>query len=120
MTPANEYKYHNIAVIAWVSFNILLGILGWGLHDPKLYQPLYAWIIGTLLFENILVILLIILASSLTSLIFFGRHTDVIAEAAGRKPLSTPASETTFYIITLVQYLAVNGFMLYLMIYRPC
>lgn len=60
----------NLGPVLWTLFCMALGTIGWLIHNPELYQPWWAWVIGTIFFETVIVAAVLVI-SMLTSSIFF-------------------------------------------------
>ena len=101
----------NLPGIAWILWCITLGCIGWRLHDPILYQPIYIWVIGTIIFESIMVVLCSLLANILTS-IFFWRYPMPFSNAHdiafSMRFNTSPNGEKCHSIFTIIFYIVVN------------
>jgi len=104
-----------ISVVSWILFCVLLGSVGWGLHDPKLYQPWAVWVTGTFLFETVMLFLLMILSSFITSF-FFPNYINILKETAGKGFVNyknSKASENFCTVLLVLFIILMNSFMIY-------
>lgn len=104
--------------VMWLIWCSILGSIGWVLHDFKLYQPIWAWIIGTIIFETFLIFFIIILSSFTTS-IFFWNYTNVLKQLAGTglgiNFSNSEKSENFCITLIVIFHLIVNIFMAYVL-----
>ena len=104
--------------VIWTIWCIILGLIGYSIHDPNLYQPWYVWVIGSLIFESILLFFMMIIASITTSL-FVWNYTNILREIAGSGlGVSFNKSERgdlLCSILLIIQHLTTNIVMFYVL-----
>lgn len=105
----------------WFIWCAILGTTGWCLHDFELYQPIWVWVLGTIVFETFSMFFIFILSSLLTSMIFW-RHNDVIKQLAGMSVgveyLNSRTSKRFCAVLIVLFHVAINIVMAYGLISR--
>lgn len=85
----------NLGPVLWILLCVVLGTIGWMIHNPELYQPWWVWALGTIFFETIVVAGVLLLSSLIGSIMFVDDYIE----------------EWFVKILTVIIFICINVFM---------